>query len=690
MIVHERDRPVGPRRWTWGPMDSRRSHPCESIRVITNRVMLHNLRKLTPLRARLLRDERSAHRTRKGRLRSPRTMVGKCAWLSAQTRRSTRPPITLGILIGGLCVVVETLLAYLVEHFTHARMLGSIYLLGVIVVSLVWGLALGMASALASSLAFLGYYYLVPGRAPGLGYGTEWAAFLIFLVVAMLVSMVAARARSQAVRADERRREADVAAELARLLLGSDDLNSAMRAASHRLAQAMDVPYLAIEFGKVPAGDGRLSLPLREGATVLGTLVVPADLPAPMLRRMESRVVPSLVALLRAARDRAVTRSALNASRDELSRIAERQAALRRVATLVARAVSAGELFNAVACEMGRILGSEEAAINRFEADGGTTPVGWWSSRDSAMPPASAWSSHVPSVSELVFRTGQPARMTDHAATPGEIAAWARMWGIASSVGVPIVVGEGLWGVMITYWRASAPPPGVEERMLEFTELVATAVANAHAREELAASRARVVAASDETRRHIERDLHDGAQQRLVSLGLELRAVEADVPPKMQEVRGRLSHTVETVVDIVEELRELSRGLHPAALAGGGLGPALKSLARRSSAPLELSIRLDRRLPERVEVAVYYVVCEALTNIAKHANASVAHVDLTAEHSVIRLAVRDDGIGGADPACGSGLIGLRDRVEAIGGIMEVVSPRGCGTSLLVEVPVNDG
>jgi signal transduction histidine kinase len=208
-------------------------------------------------------------------------------------------------------------------------------------------------------------------------------------------------------------------------------------------------------------------------------------------------------------------------------------------------------------------------------------------------------------------------------------------------------------------------------------------------RAELTASRARVVAAGDEARQRIERDLHDGTQQRLVSLGLELRAADAIVPPGSDELHAQLGHTAEGLAAALEDLQEVSRGIHPAILNKGGLGPALKALARRSAMPVELDIRGDKRLPEQVEVAVYYVVSEAFTNTTKHAGASLVRVDLDMQDSVLRLAVQDDGAGGADPDNGSGLVGLRDRVEAIGGDLELTSPPGEGTSLRVTIPVPD-
>jgi signal transduction histidine kinase len=207
-------------------------------------------------------------------------------------------------------------------------------------------------------------------------------------------------------------------------------------------------------------------------------------------------------------------------------------------------------------------------------------------------------------------------------------------------------------------------------------------------RADLAASRARVVAAGDESRRRIERDLHDGAQQRLVSLALELREAEATVPAEQDELRERLAETVRGVTGVLADLQEISRGIHPAILSEGGVGPALKTLGRRSAIPVELELGTDRRLPEQVEVTVYFVASEALTNAAKHSQASVVHLHFEVRDGIARLLIRDDGVGGAGTGAGSGLIGLTDRVESIGGTIEISSPAGGGTSLLVELPID--
>ncbi|MBB4936115.1 signal transduction histidine kinase [Streptosporangium album] len=590
-----------------------------------------------------------------------------------------------------LCVTAEALLTYPLQQIAPGVSLGVVYLLGVLVVSLGWGLGLGMATAVVSGIAF-DYFNNPPFGTLTIFSSWSWMPLVIFLVVALLASWAATLTRSLAVEADERRREADLDARLARLLLRTEHLRSALPAVSRRLAQALGLPFLAIELGAVTSDDSHTALPLLEGAAALGTLVVPAGLPEATLRRLNEWVVPSLNALLRAAHDREAIGRDLEASRDELRRVAQEQAALRRVATLVARGVSPAEMFGAVAREMGLILQADCTAIERYEPDRAVV-VGSWSGRgpESALPPGSPRPLDEQSISALVLGAGRPMRMTDYDHGPGEISEWARAQGITSSIGSPIVVEARLWGVMIAFFNAPEPQPAsAEERMLDFTELVATAISNAQARDELAASRARVVAASDETRHRIERDLHDGAQQRLVSLGLDLRATEATLPPELAELRTRLSRTVDGLTSVAEDLRELSRGLHPAILSKGGLGPALKTIARRSAVPVDLVLNIGRRLPESVEVAVYYIVSEALTNVAKHAHATMVCVELDVESASVEISIRDDGLGGADPHHGSGLIGLSDRIQALGGRMDVVSPAGGGTTLLATIPVWSG
>jgi signal transduction histidine kinase len=232
-------------------------------------------------------------------------------------------------------------------------------------------------------------------------------------------------------------------------------------------------------------------------------------------------------------------------------------------------------------------------------------------------------------------------------------------------------------------------PADFEGRLAMFTELLATAVANAESRAELDASRARIVATADATRRRIERDLHDGAQQQLVWLALALRAAQATVPEELEQHRGELGRVVDGLMAALDDLREVALGIHPAGLSEDGLTPALKRLVARSPLRVNLDFRAQERFPEAVEVTAYYVVSEALTNAAKYADAPVVEVAVAAEAGALRVEVRDGGRGGADPAGGSGLLGLRDRVEAIGGTMRLTSPPGSGTSLSVVLPLSE-
>jgi signal transduction histidine kinase len=379
---------------------------------------------------------------------------------------------------------------------------------------------------------------------------------------------------------------------------------------------------------------------------------------------------------------------------EESTRLSEEQSALRRVATLVARAGPPSEVFEAVTREVGLLCGADLARMERYQADGVVTGVAAWSrepGQAAELAVGTRFRLDGLSIAREVQQTGGPVRVDSFGQDTGVIAREAREVGIRASVGCPIVVAGRLWGVIAASSRHEEPfPPATEAQIAEFTELVATAVANAEAHAELTASRARIVATADQTRRRIERDLHDGAQQRLVSLALRLRTTAARIPPELGEVHQELTRVGAELDEVLDELRELSRGIHPAILSEGGLGPALRTLARRSSVPVELQVGMEGRLPERVEAAAYFVVAEALANVAKHARASAVRVEVGADDGLVRLDIRDDGVGGADPARGSGLVGLKDRVEATGGTLRVESPPGQGTSLVVRLPIRAG
>jgi signal transduction histidine kinase len=374
-------------------------------------------------------------------------------------------------------------------------------------------------------------------------------------------------------------------------------------------------------------------------------------------------------------------------SREDLARLAEEQAALRRVATLVAQAAPARHLLAAVAAQVARVLHVPTVSILRYEDDGTASERASFSDGGELFPVGRRWTLNGASVVAAVWRTGRPARIDGYEGLDGEIAAACRAAGIVSTVGSPLVVAGRVWGVMVaSSLGPDTLPEATAARLRDFTELVATAIANAESRAEVDASRARIVATADATRRRIERDLHDGAQQRLVTLALTLRATHDEMPADRPELRAQVAQVADGLTAVIDELRELARGIHPAALSDRGLGAALRALARRSTTPVTLDLRCEARLPEPVEVAAYFVVSEALTNVAKHARASEAQVRVEMVGDDLRVAVRDDGIGGARPGAGSGLVGLKDRVEALGGTIGVDSPPDGGTRLVATIP----
>ncbi|MFF1658917.1 CHASE3 domain-containing protein [Streptomyces sp. NPDC058255] len=395
----------------------------------------------------------------------------------------------------------------------------------------------------------------------------------------------------------------------------------------------------------------------------------------------------------------------LETSRDELTRLLGEQAALRRVATLVARGIDPGEIFSAVAEEICRLLDADHAGVARFDPGGTSAEVvgsvgdigdivgNSGTSGDDGAPIRSAVGTHVQLrdhlASAMVWRTGRAAQVNEDqwSGMSDPITDRLREVGIRSMVASPITIEGHLWGVVTVLTKRGPFPSGTADRMADFTELVATAVGNAESRAELAASRRRIVAAADETRRRIERDLHDGTQQRLVSLGLQLRLAQSLVPAGQSELETELGRVADELNAVVDDLREIARGIHPAILSEGGLGPALRTLARRAAIAVDLDVGTITRLPEPIEVVAYYVVSEALTNATRHARATVVRVAVEERDDHLHLSMRDDGVGGADPARGSGLIGLRDRAEALGGSIEVTSPPGEGTLILVRLPL---
>ena len=375
-------------------------------------------------------------------------------------------------------------------------------------------------------------------------------------------------------------------------------------------------------------------------------------------------------------------------ARTELRGFAGEQAALRRVATLVARGAAPQEVFAAVTAEAGRAVSADFTSLWRYDPDGAVTAVGnWGADRPYPMPVGTWLPAGGANVHTDVFRTHRPARLDRIEKDPGAGLAPSIAAGVRSGVGVPVWVEGKLWGAMVASSTGEPLPADTEARLAGFTELVATAIANAEAQAALRASRARIIAAADATRRQIERELHAGTQQRLVTLALQLRAAQADVPSGATGLVAELDQVAGGLTGVLEELREFARGIHPAILADGGLGPALRTLARRCPIPVSLDAPVRGRLPEPVEVCAYYVVSEALANAAKHSGAAAVTVRVLADGDALTVQVRDDGVGGARLGAGTGLLGLKDRVEALGGRFTLHSTPGEGTTVTAQLPL---
>jgi signal transduction histidine kinase len=418
-----------------------------------------------------------------------------------------------------------------------------------------------------------------------------------------------------------------------------------------------------------------------------GLVLAHSARPQPLAAEEESRLI-SFAELVATAISNAD-------AQDEVRRLAAEQAALRRVATLVAHQASPADVFDAVAQEVGRLLEMDHTRLVRY--DSGELTLVTASPMTPELEPYLTKS--VPmegdSLSARMLRTGRPARMERYEGASGRLAAHVQRSGPRNGAGAPIMVAGQVWGALIVGMEDEDPlPAGLEQRLLQFAELVATAIANVEARTALAASRARIVLATDEARRRFERDLHDGAQQRIVTLALELRLAAEDMA---SELRDEVVHIADGLNGVLDELRELSRGLHPAILSEGGLRPALRALARRSPLKVRLRVDVGERFDDRVEVAAYYIVSEALANAGKYAGATAIEVELELHDGVLSVTVRDDGAGlphpgplppagRPHPLGGAGLIGLADRVEALAGTIEIASPPGAGTSIHAELP----
>jgi len=372
-----------------------------------------------------------------------------------------------------------------------------------------------------------------------------------------------------------------------------------------------------------------------------------------------------------------------------LEELVREHAALRRVATMVARDTSPAEVFAAVTCETGQLLRAQRSTLLRVETPEWARVVAAWSNGEAPPVPVG----HRGAIDEgrgvlgRMLQCPRPVRIEDFDEVGGVVAELMRELGIRSAAGGPILLGGRLWGAVTAAWPDPAlMPVGAEDRVAAFAELVAYAVESAETREELATSRARLVEAADEARRRIERDLHDGAQQRLVAAALELSILDRRLERAPAGARTVLERARDHLDHGLGELRDLARGIHPAVLTERGLEAALVALVQRAPVPVELEVEVPERLEAGIEAAAYFVVSEALTNVAKYAEAETASVRVLSTAGSLLVTIADDGIGGADLERGSGLRGLADRVEAVGGVLEVTSPPGAGTRLSARLP----
>jgi signal transduction histidine kinase len=589
-------------------------------------------------------------------------------------------------------------------HATDADILavaiGALSVVSIVAVARSWGVAYSVPVAMAALLAF-DWFQFPPTHRWELPRSTDLLDLVVYLGITVLVGELAATAG----------RRADTS-EAARVQLHHEQ--AALRRVATLVAQGVApnevFASVAAEVGRLFEVDGAQVLRCEDeqftevaGWTAperdAGTPAEAASISAPIVvdgHRWGVMLVWSAAgeALAEADEDRlsaftnlVATAISNTASREELARLAEEQAALRHVATLVARQSPADEVFAAVAEEIGRLLAVEDSAVFRYEDDGTAAVVADWGAGDTPLSVGMRVALDGENIAARVHRTGRAARIDDYAAASGSVAARARAAGVRSAVGSPIVVEGRLWGAVVAASRrAAVMPADTEARIAAFTELVATAIANIEARSELAASRARIVAAADAERRRVVRDLHDGAQQRLVHTVVTLTLASQALDDDDDGAPELVTEALEQAKRATGELRELAHGILPAALARGGLRDGVDALAARMTVLVHSDVSVGR-LPRPIEATAYFVVAEALTNVAKHARASEVTVTARETDGELRVEVRDDGVGGANPG-GSGLQGLADRVAALDGRLEVESPPDGGTLIAATIPAH--
>jgi signal transduction histidine kinase len=620
-----------------------------------------------------------------------------------------------------------------------AALLGAAYLVAVIAIARMLGVVYAVPVAMAGMLAY-DWFYLPPTHRFEVPDTANLVDLIAYLGVAVLIGELAAHAVRRAERSESAR--ATIAAEqaalrrVATLVAGGVPPSDVFAAVAREIAQLLDVHAThmarydaggtATDVGSWSPGGTHIRVGTRvhlDNTSVMGLVLKsgrPAriedyeeasDQVAAMTQALKIRssvgapivVDGELWGAVVASSDQplpADTESRLleftelvataisnTDARAEARRLADEQAALRRVATLVARGSAAADVFAAVAAEVGRLLKIVHTALLRYEADGTATVVVNQVEGATLTPVGTRVPLTGGNVATRVLQTGRSVHQDDYEAEASDtLGGYVNSLGFRSGVGSPIVVEGRLWGVMIAVSRNSdSLPADAEARMEQFTELIGTAVANTQARSDLAASRARIAAAADDERRRVVRDLHDGAQQRLVHTIVTLKLAQRGATDNGEFPAALVTEALQQAELATAELRQLAHGILPSILTRGGLRAGLEALAVRMALPVDISVSADR-LPAGVEATAYFVVAEALTNVAKHSQAEHAEVGVHVADGSLRVHVRDDGVGGAQPQ-GSGLVGLADRLAALNGRLNVASPPGGGTLLEAAIPV---
>jgi PAS domain S-box-containing protein len=469
----------------------------------------------------------------------------------------------------------------------------------------------------------------------------------------------------------------------ARQLLGGDNAASLV----FRTGQPVRIDDYGTTSGPIADAIRRIGVrcavatPIMVEGRVWGAMITGTSGEEPLPSETESRLAQfaDLVATAIANAD----------ARAEVERLAEQQAALRRVAILVAEGAPPAAVFDAVATEIEGLLGADGATLSRYEPDEEVTIVAHRGLNATPLAPGTRTSHKGENVTSLVRCSERPARIESHDGRTGTAAELTSGAGVRASVAAPIVVDGRLWGVAIANWGGEEAPPGdSEERMAQFAGLLDTAIANAHSRDQLTASRVRLLTAGDDARRRVVRDLHDGAQQRLVHTIISLKLARQAFREDNEKAESLVGEALDHAEEGNAELRDLAHGILPAMLASGGLRSGVNAMVDRLDLPVRVDV-LSERFGKEIEASAYFFVAEALTNVVKHAHAGHAEVSATVKDGMLHVTVRDDGIGGAD-AGGHGLVGIADRMMALGGRLEIESPAGGGTLLTAELPLSRG